>query len=350
VVLLNHDSVRSDWVRKEATILTWRAQLGSRLTLVPVYLPGFGTQHLGEAGLDPLRLDDFQAVRADGDLAPEALAELVFEQFAELPRDTVATPMRRWILEVAGLFERVRAPHLELAADALGVSDVEFAQFTDRHLVLAHHLLHVDVGPALACLKQLSHGLEPRDLRRVGALVTPIWVSHEAAQHLHAILGLEPSTPPLLTTDDWQTGNDYIQRAYCCQLHRHEVVSFPDKFGEDTSDVVRRLERAIGEVAGMTAEEFERRPGAIDGFLDLSRRTANTTFHVLVGPGAVRRDALLSMTQRFGDALKFVLLGGPAMVDAADALGATLVRPPLSPEEAEDARHARVLASRLVSS
>jgi hypothetical protein len=349
VVLLDQDSVRSDWVRKEATILTWRAQLGSSLTLVPVYLPGFDPRELREAGLDPLRLDDFQAVKADGELSPAALAEFVTEQFAELPLDTVPTPMRRWTREVADMFERVRGPYLGWAAEALGVTDAELAQFSDRHLFLAHHLMHAELRPAIACVKALRSGLHPHELRRLVELVTPIWVSHEAAQHLHAILRSESLTPPLLTAEDWQTGSDYIQRAHCCQLLPQCLVSFPDKFGEEAGDVVRTIERTLAEVAGLSVEQVEENPERLDTFLDDARETLEHPLYALVGPGAVRTDVLSRITQRFGAKLSIVLLGGPATADTADALGATLVRPPLSPEEAEHARHARALV-RLASS
>jgi hypothetical protein len=63
VILLNQESVQSDWLRKEVTILTWRQSLKETLLLVPVILADFDPVDIKNYGFGPMDLLANQAAR-----------------------------------------------------------------------------------------------------------------------------------------------------------------------------------------------------------------------------------------------------------------------------------------------
>lgn len=69
VVLLTPQSLRSDWVRKEATILCWRQTLG-RTLVIPVLLH-VADQEIEDAGFGPTGIAHLQAVRSPAPEAPD---------------------------------------------------------------------------------------------------------------------------------------------------------------------------------------------------------------------------------------------------------------------------------------
>ncbi len=67
VLLLSTEALESGWVLKEATILTWRFFLGSRVRIVPILLDPVTSGSLSQKGFGPLGVGEIQAVKADSE-------------------------------------------------------------------------------------------------------------------------------------------------------------------------------------------------------------------------------------------------------------------------------------------
>jgi len=123
ILLLSPKALDSDWVRTEATILTWRRSLGSKLTLIPVRLGCSRDAVVDKAAFKPLDLGNtqFESLSFDGDLAdveihgeqvPEALKAAVDDLVSkvvsrlhtiEVDKDDL--PMRRWVRDVSDVLD-----------------------------------------------------------------------------------------------------------------------------------------------------------------------------------------------------------------------------------------------------
>ncbi|MGO9972571.1 MAG: toll/interleukin-1 receptor domain-containing protein [Solirubrobacteraceae bacterium] len=337
VILLDIDSARSEWVRKEATILGWRKDLGSRLKLVPVFLPGFRSRDLSAAGLGALKLEEIEAARwREGD-TPADLAARVVGEFADLTSTSKdETLMRRWVRDVKLLLDQTDPEeYLEDLARALGISDEEYANFPERTLYIAYHLLHTDPAVSSEALPYLRRGLHAEKRGELVELLTPGWVSEESARELYVLLhGQEPSEAavagttemppaPLLCVHYDELGIDYILRAQCCQVDAFFVVSCA-KIGEHPDEAVRRVQNALLERIARPAITKQN----LRLFLDRKR------FYLLLGPGAAREDVIRALRAEFGGRVSLVLLAAEPVTEAPGPWAA-IVTPPLEPEEAE---------------
>lgn len=87
---------KSDWVAKEAAILSWRAELDQEFTLIPVMLDGESTpEDLAKDFLGVLQIDRNQCIRG-AETAGDILDGIV-QKLGESPRIWSApTRRRRW--------------------------------------------------------------------------------------------------------------------------------------------------------------------------------------------------------------------------------------------------------------
>src|ERR687896_778565 len=97
VILFDSLSVKSDWVRKEATILAWRRSLNDRLVLVPVFLGQFRAADLDEAGYGPLDVARWQGASIEESELAGLPVERVAAAFDRLEPHDDDKPMGQWL-------------------------------------------------------------------------------------------------------------------------------------------------------------------------------------------------------------------------------------------------------------
>ncbi len=152
VLLFGPAALQSDWVRKEATILTWRREFETQIRIVPALFGGVAKSALDEYGLGPLELKEDQIAEVDEGAGSEKerarlLAERIARGFDGLTPLVAETPMSRWVEDIADLIRDTEA--IERAFDELLRGQI-------------------------------------RDPKRLAKLITPSWVPAESAKAIVA--------------------------------------------------------------------------------------------------------------------------------------------------------------------
>ena len=178
-----HDS---DWVKKEAAILSWRREIEEGFTLIPVLLDGLTPEDLAKGLFGVLRVNKDQCVRCATEA--QAIADEVVAGLGAPTSGTEDTPFKRLEDAIRRILERqADADTLETAWNNLG-SPCKPAWRPDRGecfaAALARYLLR-DGSRALAELKVLLDRIRPRVARdRAQELLrylAGLWVQAEAA-------------------------------------------------------------------------------------------------------------------------------------------------------------------------
>jgi len=197
LILLTKNSVKSDWVLKEATILAWRLSLDSQFKLFIVRFPDVKDRHLEKGKYGPLGLEGIQWLT---DTDPIQIATQVK---AELDKMTVnPTPFDLLVDKLAAILKRVDVDILEKVAGKLNVfaewapGDEERRRYLEK---IARHLLCGDLGsyrmaegPAPpgklqglnALFGDLAGATEKEVLLQALKILATHWVDGEAAGHL----------------------------------------------------------------------------------------------------------------------------------------------------------------------
>jgi hypothetical protein len=268
VVLLDTVSAESEWVRKEATILTWRQSMASDVLVVPVYLGDFEASLVEQGPWRPIGIRRLQGVRLATDTGSTAdakqLAKLVAERFRGLQRDDADTPMGQWVADLGGLIATVRPPQLRRAAKALGIADAEWNVLSDPHVTMAHHLLLSNLVDAYDSVLELLRGLGGEAGKHLIAQILPIWVSPSAAAHLHASVVSDGARLILVNLRHQDSAREYLDRAWCGRLDRSEVASVPCATGEDETERLSDVEASLRAALGFEENEQDQ----LEAYLD----------------------------------------------------------------------------------
>jgi len=199
VLLFGPAALQSDWVRKEATILTWRREFETQIRIVPALFGGVAKSALDEYGLGPLELKEDQIAEVDEGAGSEKerarlLAERIARGFDGLTPLVAETPMSRWVEDIADLIRD--NSFLENAAVALferddfapGNDPVESERMGDAVVSaerVAYQLLHSEPEAIERAFDELLRG-QIRDPKRLAKLITPSWVPAESAKAIVA--------------------------------------------------------------------------------------------------------------------------------------------------------------------
>jgi TIR domain len=333
----------SHWVKKEATILTWRKSLDPRLRIIPVLLGDISPEELTTDYLSSLELGEIQWTRPDSreetDEAAERLADAIALSFKGLSPREADPGLQRWIERATACLRKAEPADLRRAANLLRISEEDWNDLSEPAVVVAHHLLHTDLEDALAALGEILPGL-PRESRRVLVeLAEPLWIQEAAARHILPVTRRAEGQRLLAINAQYQeTGNWYIHRATCSATGTL-VLRISGIFGEDQgAEIVAAVEDAcrrmvFGPDGGRSMPEALR-----EKVLQKNLRLTNRQVFLLVDEHAVRREVVEALRQRF-PSVTFVLLSGRSFPDR-EALGLPaieLIRPELSGEDEEDA-------------
>ena len=205
VILFSNAALNtSDWVKKEAAILTWRREVEEGFTLIPVLLDGLAQEELATGLFRTLRINKSQCIHCDA--TPAEIAARISEGLGDPRAAAPRTPFEA----MEGIIARILARHadaeaLEVAWNCLAATNK--APWTrgarERFAAaLARHLLR-NGCEALEELRALLDNIRPK-VAQEHALelleyLAAVWVPAEAAggipaarhgSHLVALNGL----------------------------------------------------------------------------------------------------------------------------------------------------------------
>jgi len=237
IILFSRRAIeKSDWVTKEAAILSWRAELDKSFTLIPVTLKGESTpEDLAREFLGTLRINDSQCIR-DAQSADDVLAGIVRKlgEPETLAGDYPQTPLevlRGGITEL--LTDKATEDSLLSALDAVGCNKPTPLPSSKKGYadLLARHLLLPSSRAVRSCFRTFEDALsqltpEPdRDrARELFKYIRSLWV--EPADVCRLRLAKQEGFPLTLTGQLVSWSDDEL-RTSCYTLERFIERAWP---------------------------------------------------------------------------------------------------------------------------
>jgi len=218
LILLTGHALASDWVLKEATILTWRQSLDERFKVfiaadaATLSDAALKTYRYGPLSIPSIqRIDSLDAAtiaaRVRAGLGPTPPLTL-FERLVGDLTDLMIGTVKPNTLKV--LAERIR---VEPPAWAPGRDDTE--QYVEE---IARRLLSESLGGVAGVnevIRELIKTVQVEPLTDILNFLAPYWVDAEVAGRLRALSGRQPpGAAALNTTLPWHSGLMYIRRAH----------------------------------------------------------------------------------------------------------------------------------------
>ncbi|MCP4340060.1 MAG: TIR domain-containing protein [Desulfobulbaceae bacterium] len=242
VLLLSEDAIESNWVLQEATVLTWRRRLRSDFKLIPVMLGGLEFDALDAKGFGPLQVNEIQAASVEGAAQltrAEALtlAKKIADSFSQLSATEESNDMQVWLQNVAAILRKVDDDQiLAHTCKPLGISEDDWAHFTDREMTVAHYLLRANLEQILTALEKIKIALvasSKEAFTMLTDILLPMWVDPAAA----AALADRPEKGSwhayAINSSNSNIAMDYAQRAWCCPpWWDSRFIEFNEHFGE----------------------------------------------------------------------------------------------------------------------
>lgn len=199
IILFSERAVeKSDWVKKEAAILSWRAELDPNFLLIPVLLDGETTpENLAEDFFGTLKIDANQCVRGAKTAASivAALAKTLKPQSLPSPYPTPLEIIRTSIAEMLGgtvSEAALQAASLALSCDVDPDGRVNRNRYSEA---LARKFFETPLEDTTACfptfqqgVAPLTHSLANRQAYGLYRHIRSLWVDPRAASCLPLVL------------------------------------------------------------------------------------------------------------------------------------------------------------------
>ena len=341
VILFSASALESDWVRTEASVLSWRQALdrGGSFRVIPVLLDPVKRSDLESKRFSPMRLTNLQLVRS-GDAA--TIGREVSEGLHHLIKNKPPeTPIEQLGRKIAHIMREVDEAELLNAARAMQVDVSEWDESGEYRLLLAGEMLARGLPKANKALLELDAYLSPEDISTLIELIAPTWVKLHAASRIPGI-ATRADAPRVMWVNGGEqakfveyTGTSFVRRA-CCRSPNScwPILIIPNAGGEDDigyfKNVIRRsLKSRVLRDEGAKDSELEI-------VLQMRERDKEPIF-ITFAPPAPATEVLDELRNTFKTLTFFVLTGfQPAGAAPSLPAGAEFLEPELgSGEEAE---------------
>lgn len=241
IVLVDRDALDSNYVRREVTILTFRASVGDGLTILPVLLGGVTDKELADSPLGrntdlhtrlPVRP---QAKKTNVTNAPGIVNEIVaaLADRLESKANRLDSLTRRWIEDISFLLSGLSDDLLWRAAQSLGESRSEWLRNENKQRAIAASLLGSDkLDDVYAALREVVDWLAPHHAKLTVERTQPLWVDLHAARVVQDTSQLTNGRRVVgVSTRAYRLGRDVCLRATVASP-QYRVLRLPDVVGE----------------------------------------------------------------------------------------------------------------------
>ncbi|WP_436745907.1 toll/interleukin-1 receptor domain-containing protein [Streptomyces sp. URMC 129] len=267
VFLIDLDALDAAYVRKEATILMWRLQMGDTHVVLPVLLGGVTERDLAASGLGaPVGLDTLVTLRpattklnrTAAETVAREVTEALTHRLPEAPPPAAATPAARWIHDFAEYISGISEERLWRVAERLGFGPDDWARAReDPHLAVASAMLGADLAPASQAIVQLADLIDEEGARtRVVRRALPLWVDLDAAKIVADVTKLPAHRRVLaLTTPALRLAEHVVQRATCA-APEYATQRLPDAVGEAAhAELLERYDTTLRRLLHLSARD-----------------------------------------------------------------------------------------------
>jgi TIR domain len=276
VILIDRDTLDSNYVAKEATILVWRQTVGDPVYLLPVLLGGVTEAEVKESRLGRQSgIDRLSSIRAasrklNGPAARETAMQISGKVAnGAFGLDSLDSPKLRWIDDVSHYLSGASDSALLRAARTIGVEQHAWHRTARKREAIAAALLSCDIRKTFKVLQGLLHQLDTDRAKKTVRHAEPLWVDLNAARVVMEANDLPAEARIVgLTTDSLEYGAHLARRATAC-APEYPVCKFPVVSGENpVRELVRRYDHTLRELLNVpphaTSEEMA-------GYLDYSQ-------------------------------------------------------------------------------
>jgi hypothetical protein len=343
VLLLTPDAVMSDWVLKEATLLTARRTVNPDFKLFVVKFPGVDTL-LDDRGYCPLFLSMIQHV---GGLDPEAIAAAVRHNFRG--PSTASTPYDELVAELEGVLSAAPDSTLDLVAAKLDAIPASLTlDETDRQRAIhtiARHLVCGQLGRFKGVHEVVDafRRTNVAVVQHILNIVSPYWIEPEAAGRLPPLLEALPRKAAAINGREVA---DFTAPLYIGRAHPVSALYQLIPIGGGAGDQL---------VAHVTAE--------ICGFMKVRRKTSMTrdediiaelrddhpVWYAVLPPPAPDQEALDELLDLF-PTVTFILWTGEELSVDPPLARVEWLKPPVNLAREKQARRDYRAATNVVDS
>jgi hypothetical protein len=342
VILFSASALESDWVRTEASVLTWRRTLdrGKSFRVIPVLLDPVTKKDLEEKKFSPMRLATLQLVRTN-DLAQ--ITQEVSEGLKHLLKDRPPeTPLEKLERKVAHVLREIGEAELLDAARAMDADVSQWDESSQYPMLLAAEMLRHGLPVAINALRVLDDFLGPDNTGTLIELIAPTWVDLRAASVIPRTAMRDDAAPRLL----WVNGGDeypeftashFIRRA-CCRTPNTcwPVLPVPAESGEDDLGYYRHVIRES--IKSKVVRVEGAKDSLVQSVLQKRERDKEPVFVVFYPPGPPP-DVIAALRTEFPTITFFILTGNRPAGRVAEHLHGNieLLQPELGPDDEAEA-------------
>lgn len=229
ITLISNAALKSDWVRREASVLTARPSVESEFTLVPVVLDSVDLADLEKGSFDGYGLARFKPIEITelekrGEDPVEAIVAAVTSKLKNpqgKPKMPYATNLEKLeeqiVTHLSDIPDNQKTKLYARVAAQLGLDYSVLSSFADADTVIVRTLWQAKLEDMIRSLKELHPGFRSEDAyKELVQMFLPIWVDPCAARWIpgvakrqtdRRILGLNAHEPNV-------TGFHYVYRAF----------------------------------------------------------------------------------------------------------------------------------------
>jgi TIR domain len=318
VVLLTPESLESQWVLKEATILSWRAFVKTPPVVLIVFVLDVSPEDIDRRGFGALDLDAIQwidvanptqaGIKKAVSAAVAALKSRIDKPLSEAkPQPTPEIWIGELAKRLSGIIGPERTPlengYLRGMCEELEIPPEDRDRFDQDPLV--HIASHVLVADDDQVLRFLDYAGAPDDAQRktLKESLAGLWVDATPASRLRA------GNKPVIAIDATEvaTVREYLIRAFCTKVPWRRVVTPTDVTDGSDAQVLAEVRTALDAV--VEVDDKAKLQANID---------KNGTIYVLLGPASTRPSILDAVTAAYPGVTFLVAAGAQPQ----DKLGA----------------------------
>ena len=242
IVLFTPNALKSKWVLKEATILTWRRALDPAFIFVPVLLNASHQDLEAVEQYSPLAIDEIQFAKT-----PEAL-DAVVERLRDVIGKDPVTPMELWVSRLSTRLQVVHERNPGALQQAADQADVEFpwvGNLTPAQ-VLARKLLAADPAQLRKAINTLADVIGKDDgLDEIIEILIPTWVNPIAVANVPGIAARNdpPRAVSVSASDSWVAISCVLRAG--CGSKNWKIVESNNAVAEEGEADVEQIVREV---------------------------------------------------------------------------------------------------------
>ncbi len=256
IVLFSPTALKSQWVLKEATILTWRRALDPAFIFVPVLLNASHQDLDAVEQYSPLAIDEIQFAKTS-----QAL-DAVIDRLRDVIGKDPITPMDLWVSRLSTRLQVIHERNPGALQQAAEEADVEFpwvGSLTPAQ-VLARKLLAANIGQLRQAIRTLVEVTGNDDgIDEIIEILIPTWVNPIAVANVPGIAGRgePPRMLSVSASDPWVAINCVVRAG--CGSKNWKIVESNNAVAEegeaDVGQIVREVFADARPKVGLTADQ-----------------------------------------------------------------------------------------------